>query len=79
MLLLQKLPFAALLHVFTSAKHFCFQEKVLILIQTSSRKEGPLWLGFQLVEINLVLLPDTYHFNLKPLDTVQHTIKSGTK
>jgi len=45
----------------------------------SIQKGGPLSTVFQLVGISLVLLPDAYHFNLKPLDTVQHTIKSVTK
>lgn len=77
---LLQLRFAALLCVFTSANFLSFVlRRGLNSNAKSIQKGGPLSTVFQLVRISSALLPDTYHFNLKPLDTVQHTIKSVTK
>lgn len=75
--LLMQLHFALLLYVFASANFHL--RRGLNSSAKSIQKGGPLSTVFQLVGISSVLLPDTYHFNLKPLDTVQHTIKSVTK
>lgn len=78
--LLLQLRFALLLYVFASANFLSFVlRRGLNSSVKSIQKGGPLSTVFQLVGISSVLLPDTYHFNLKPLDTVQHTIKSVTK